>query len=95
MVIERCEFKVAEGREEEFLAVLESKRAFLESRKGAGKVIYGRGVEDPNKVFLAVSWDSVEVHKEATQSPEWPEFREALKGFVAGASVEHFDMRVL
>jgi heme-degrading monooxygenase HmoA len=95
MVIERCEFKIVPGREEEFLGVLESQRAFLESRKGAGKVSYGRGVEDPNKVILYVSWDSVEIHKEATQSAEWPAFRETLKGFIAGASVEHFDMRVL
>jgi quinol monooxygenase YgiN len=93
MVIERVEFNAAEGKEEALVAYLLKSRAFMEKYEGFRSWEIGRGVENPNKVLILAGWDSVELHKAASSSPNWGEFRAPLKDLIAGAVVEHFDMR--
>jgi hypothetical protein len=41
-------------------------------------------------VFFAVTWDTIELHKAATQAAKFQEFSGGLRGFVTGAKAEHF-----
>jgi heme-degrading monooxygenase HmoA len=95
MVFERVEFTAAEGKEEALVAYLLSQRGFMEQYEGFRSWAIGRGVENPNKVIILAGWDSVEQHKAASSSANWGEFRAPLKDLIAGAIVEHFDMRSL
>jgi quinol monooxygenase YgiN len=90
MVVERVEFNAVEGQVDALVAYLTSTRAILENSQGCRSVMVGAGVENPGKVFLLVGWDSIELHKAATQTDAFGAWREKLKGYVAGAAVEHF-----
>lgn len=90
MVIEQVELNVADGREEDLLRYLAQTRGVIEGSQGFRSYVFGRGVEHPAKVMLAVGWESIEAHKAATQRPEFAAFSQGLRGFVTGASAQHF-----
>jgi len=90
MVVEKVELNVIAGREDELLQYVAERRAVIDDSAGCRAFIFGRGVEDPSKVFFAVTWDTLELHKAATQTPKFQEFSGGLRGFVTGAKAEHF-----
>jgi quinol monooxygenase YgiN len=90
MVVEQVELNVIAGREEECLAFLAANRGVIEKSAGCRAYLFGRGVEEPSKVMLAVTWDSIELHKAATQTADFAQFSGALRGFVTGAKAGHF-----
>jgi quinol monooxygenase YgiN len=92
MVVEQVELNPIEGNEDELLAYVAANRGVLEHSKGCRHFMFGRGVEDPSKVFFVVTWDSLEAHKAATQTPEFAQFSGALRGFVTGAKAGHFEI---
>lgn len=92
MVVEKVELNVIGGREAELLQYVAERRAVIDQSAGCRSFIFGRGVEDPSKVHFAVTWDSIELHKAATQAPEFQEFSGGLRGFVTGAKAEHFEI---
>ncbi len=90
MVVEQVELKVSPGREEECLKYLAATRGVIDNSKGCRSFIFGRGVEDPSKVMLVVSWDSLEAHQAAKTTPEFGEFSKTLYSFVTGGAASHF-----
>lgn len=90
MVVEQVELNVIEGREDECVQFLAASRGVIENSKGCRSLMFGRGVEEPTKVMLAVVWDSIELHKAATQSPDFAQFSGTLRTFVTGAKAGHF-----
>jgi heme-degrading monooxygenase HmoA len=90
MVVEKVELNVIAGREDELLQYVAERRAVIDESAGCRAFIFGRGVEDPSKVFFAVTWDTIELHKAATQAAKFQEFSGGLRGFVTGAKAEHF-----
>ena len=90
MVVEQVELNVIAGCEEACLEFLAASRAVIETSKGCRSFVFGRGVEEPSKVMLAVTWDSIELHKAATQAPDFAQFSGTLRGFVTGAKAGHF-----
>ena len=69
---------------------LAASRGVIERSKGCRSLMFGRGVEAPAKVMMVVVWESIELHKAATQNPDFAQFSGALRGFVTGAKAEHF-----
>lgn len=94
MFIERAEFPVVEGKEEELAAVIRDKAlAILAAAPGCASVKAGRGVEDPGKFILVLEWDRVESHTDFTKTDEFGEFVGLVRPYFAGPSnMEHFKM---
>jgi quinol monooxygenase YgiN len=90
MVIEQVELSVAAGKEQDLLNYLAETRGVIESSQGCRSYLFGRGVEHPSKVMLAVGWDSVEAHEAAKQRPDFVQFSTGLRAFLTGASAQHF-----
>jgi quinol monooxygenase YgiN len=91
MVIERLEFEVIAGRVEEFLKFMQDTRGILDNSKGCRSFIYGRGVENPGKVMLLVTWESLEAHTAAKQPAEYVAWSKTFATFLGGRpAMEHF-----
>ena len=90
MVIEKSEVEVAAGKEEEFLRYLESTRKTVEGLDGCRSYTFGRGVENPSKFILLLTWDSVEAHENATRQPHFAEMEPHFAKYVIGGAMEHF-----
>lgn len=93
MLLERAELQIREGMEEEFSAAMTDKGlALLANVPGVQAVRIGRGVENPQKFMLLVTWDAIESHIAFTKSPAMTQFRALLKPFSTGGAMEHFNM---
>lgn len=91
MVIERVEAEVIASRVEEFLRHLQATRGVIDNSKGCRAFTFGRGVENPSKIILLVTWDSIEAHAAAKEPNEYREWIKTLPGFFAGRpAMEHF-----
>jgi heme-degrading monooxygenase HmoA len=93
MLVERAELQIREGMETEFSTAMANKGlALLAGVPGVQSVRIGRGVENPQKFMLLVTWDALESHIAFTKSPAMTEFRGLLKPFSTGGAMEHFNM---
>lgn len=90
MVVEQVELSAQAGREQELLAFVAETWRVLEPSKGFRSFTFGRGVEQPSKVYFVVAWDSLEDHKAATQGAAFQDWSGKLRGFVTGAAAHHF-----
>ena len=91
MVIERLEFEVIAGRVEEFVKFVQDTRGILDNSKGCRAFQYGRGVENPGKVILLVTWESIEAHAEAKKPEAYVEWSKKFATFLGGRpAMEHF-----
>jgi heme-degrading monooxygenase HmoA len=93
MILERAEFNIEPGREEEFEAVYEREaRNVIAKAGGFISVRLGRGVERPSAYLLLVEWERVEDRTEGFRgSSLYEEWRALLHPFFAEpAVVEHF-----
>lgn len=93
MILERVEFRIQPGKEDEFSATVDADVLKLLHGEGCRSVQFGRGVENPDKFMLLVGWDSIEKHKAFIGTPDHQKFGTLIRPFVAGAAVEHFDIR--
>jgi heme-degrading monooxygenase HmoA len=93
MIVERAEFNIEPGREEEFEGVYESEaRQVIAQATGFISVRLARGVERPSAYLLLVEWERVEDHTEGFRGSElYEQWRTLLHPFFAEAPVvEHF-----
>jgi quinol monooxygenase YgiN len=75
---------------EAFLAHCRNSGDVFRNSEGCRSFSYGRGVENPDKAIFILRWDSVAAHEAARDN--FARFREPMPEFVAGVTVEHFDM---
>ena len=90
MIIERVEVALKPGQEQNYLQALEEMRNLLAAAQGCNSVVFGRGIEDPSKALLLLSWDAVDSHTAFTATPEHAKLVAKAGPFVVNATVEHF-----
>lgn len=92
MLVERCEFLIKEGSENDFAAVLAQKvRKLLVALDGVKSVKFGRGVENPSKFILLVEWDTIDAHTAFQKDPRNEVLRASMLPFVVSGAMEHFN----
>jgi heme-degrading monooxygenase HmoA len=93
MLFERAELLIREGSESDFSAAMNQRGiALLASVPGVKSVSLGRGVENPDKFMLLVEWESMEAHSAFPKTPVYTVFRELIRAYSTGGSMEHFEM---
>ena len=93
MTIERAEFPVKTGQEDDFSQMMNDEGlAILSGADGCRNARCARGVEDSSKFILLLDWDSVESHITFTKTAEFDKFKSLAGPFFAGPSnMEHFE----
>ena len=93
MLVERAELLIKDGCEDGFAAAMaERGLSLLSGVAGASDVRLGRGVENPRKFMLLITWETLDAHTAFSASPLFQEFRELLGPFTIGGGMEHFNM---
>jgi len=93
MLVERAELLIKDGCEDAFAAAMtERGLPLLSGVAGASDVRLGRGVENPRKFMLLITWASMDAHVAFTSGPLFETFRELLGPFTIGGGMEHFNM---
>jgi heme-degrading monooxygenase HmoA len=91
MVVERVEFQLASGQEEEFMRVMKEHGGILKNARGCRSMTFGRGIENPSKALLLLEWDAVESHVAFTKTKEFASFGVLVSAlFNAPPVTEHF-----
>jgi heme-degrading monooxygenase HmoA len=93
MIIERAEFSIEPGREEEFEAVFYGEaRHVIAQAGGFISARLARGIERPSVFLLLVEWETLEDHTEGfRESPLFTDWRALVGPFFAGQpAVEHY-----
>lgn len=93
MLVERAELLIKGGSEEAFATMMvERGMPLLWGVKGASDVRLGRGVENPRKFMLLITWESMDAHTAFTADTLFQDFRELIGPFTIGGGMEHFTM---
>lgn len=93
MLVERAELLIKDGCEDAFAAAMVERGVpLLSSVAGASDVRLGRGVENPRKFMLLITWATMDAHVAFTADPLFETFRELLGPFTIGGGMEHFNM---
>lgn len=93
MLVERAELLIKEGMEEGFAAAMHERGlALLAGVPGVESVKLGRGVENPGKFMLLVTWQAMDSHVNFSKSPAMKDFRAVIGPYSKGGSMEHFVM---
>ena len=92
MVLERAQFRITPGREEEFEQAFEQAQRLLAGSHGFSGATLSRGVESPSAYLLLVEWETLEDHTVGfRESPAFGEWRGLIGHLFDGApDVEHF-----
>ena len=92
MVLERAQFRIVPGREDEFEQAFEQAKLVLARSKGFLGATLSRGVESPSTYLLLVEWETLEDHTVGfRESPAFGEWRGLIGHLFDGApDVEHF-----
>ena len=92
MVLERAQFRITPGREEEFEQAFEQARLLIARTHGFRSATLSRGVESPSTYLLLVEWATLEDHTVGfRESPAFDEWRSLIGHLFDGApDVEHF-----
>ena len=92
MVLERAQFRITPGREEEFEQAFEQAQRLLAGSHGFVHATLSRGVESPSAYLLLVEWETLEDHTVGfRESPAFGEWRGLIGHLFDGApDVEHF-----
>ncbi len=92
MVLERAQFRITPGREEEFEHAFEQARLVISAAKGFVSATLSRGVESPSTYLLLAEWETLEDHTEGFRgSPAFGKWRGLLGHLFDGPpDVEHF-----
>jgi len=93
MLVERAELLIKDGSEEAFAAAMaERGLPLLSSLEGASDVRFGRGVENPRKFMLLITWATLDAHAVFANGPLSQDFRDLIGPFVIGGGMEHFNI---
>jgi heme-degrading monooxygenase HmoA len=93
MILERAELLIKEGHEDDFAAGMAERGVpVLRALPGVRSVLFGRGIEHPDKFQLLIEWDSIDAHMAATKHPSFADFRAVMAPHTKGGSMEHYDM---
>lgn len=93
MLLERSELLIKDGMEEAFAAAMRERGLpLLAGVPGVEAVKFGRGVENPGKFLLLVSWQAMESHANFSNSPAIKDLRAVIGPYSKGGSMEHFEM---
>jgi heme-degrading monooxygenase HmoA len=92
MVLERAQFRITPGREEEFEQAFAQAKLLLAGSRGFSGATLSRGVESPSTYLLLVEWATLEDHTEGFRgSPAFGQWRGLIGHLFDGApDVEHF-----
>jgi heme-degrading monooxygenase HmoA len=96
VITEHALLPVLPGKEEEFLAAMESAKTIIAASPGFVSLRVERCIERPSTFLLLVEWERLEDHTEGfRRSPAYEEWRAALHHFYEPFPVvEHFETRV-
>ena len=92
MIIEQVLIDVKPGKIDALLTYARVHEELYRTIPGCHSLVYGRGVEDPDKAIFIVRWTSVSAHEAARSFPAWIEFSTGARPFIANAVAKHFDM---
>ncbi len=93
MLTERSELTVREGQADGFAAAMRTSGvALLAGVAGVDTVRFGQGVENPGKFILLVGWRDMAAHTAYNQTETCKAFRALIIPFLAGATMEHFEI---
>ena len=92
MVLERAQFRITPGREDEFEQAFEQAQRVLAASRGFRGATLSRGVESPSTYLLLVEWATLEDHTVGfRESPAFGEWRGLIGHLFDGPpDVEHF-----
>lgn len=92
MVLERAQFRIVPGREQEFEDAFAQAKLLLAGAEGFVSATLSRGVESPSTFLLLAEWETLEAHTEGFRgSPAFGEWRGLIGHLFDGApDVEHF-----
>ena len=92
MILERAQFPILPGREEEFEAAFAEAKKLIAGASGFVSATLSRGIESPSTYLLLVQWQTLEDHTEGFRgSPAFGEWRRLIGHLFDGApEVEHF-----
>jgi len=92
MVLERAQFRIVPGREDEFETAFEQAKLVIAGAKGFRGATLSRGVESPSTFLLLVEWATLEDHTVGfRESPAFGEWRGLIGHLFDGPpDVEHF-----
>jgi heme-degrading monooxygenase HmoA len=90
MIIERVEVRLKPGDEQHYMQAIAEMKHLILGAEGCRAITVGRGVEDPSKALLLVTWDAVERHIEFTKTSGHAQLVARAGPFVESAAVEHF-----
>jgi heme-degrading monooxygenase HmoA len=95
MIVEKAEFTVPTGREEEFELALAKAREVISASHGFLGLRVGRGVERPSTYLLLIEWATLADHLEGFRESEAFATWRSLVGpfFAQPPLVEHFEDR--
>ncbi len=93
MILERAELLIKVGHEDDFAAGMADRGIpVLKALPGVRSVLFGRGIEHPEKFQLLIEWDSIAAHTAATQDPSFADFRAVMAPHTKSGSMEHYNM---
>ena len=93
MLVERAELLIKDGSEQAFATAMARRGVpLLSGLEGASDVRLGRGVENPRRFMLLITWATMEAHMAFANDPLSQEFRDLIGPFVIGGGMEHFNM---
>ena len=82
MVLERAQFRITPGREDEFEQAFAQAKLLLAGSRGFLGATLSRGVESASTYLLLVEWETLEDHTEGFRgSAGYQRWRELLHGF--------------
>ncbi len=92
MILERAEFPIKPGHEDDFVAMMAAEGlAILKAADGCHSSRLGRGVEQPGTFILLLEWESVDHHLALTKTPAFDRFKALAGPYFAGPSnMAHF-----
>jgi heme-degrading monooxygenase HmoA len=92
MVLERAQFTIQPGREQEFEQAFAEAKALLAASPGFLGAALSRGIESPSVYLLLAEWRTLEDHTEGFRgSPAFGQWRGLIGHLFDGApDVEHF-----
>jgi heme-degrading monooxygenase HmoA len=93
-LVERSEIMIKEGMEEGFAAAMQERGvALLAGVPGLTSVKLGRGVENPGKFMLLVTWEAMDAHVAFSKSQACKDLRALIGPYSKGGAMEHFEMQ--
>jgi heme-degrading monooxygenase HmoA len=91
MLFERAEITTAEGKAEDFAAMMAAQGLpLLSGLPGVNSVRLGQGVEHPDKFMLLIHWQTMDDHIAFTKAEIFQTFLQLVGPYSVGGAMEHF-----